>query len=169
MTAKQTDGSAYSGEPIRIDAGGATVDRDFVSGSIVAVFSLLLAAWPVRIEFQSNSVIARLETRFQPPVKDDVYQVDQKYVRVIRDVILWLVDEGYVRTSIAQNGIQFSDCVLTEKGLRLLNSIPESLKEKQTAAQIISKNVKETTSDTLKAQASSMIGELIAGFVRSIS
>ena len=62
----------------------------------------------------------------------------------------WLVENGYVR---ARNGaiLRFNGCVLSEKGLELLNSTPDSLQQsKETIGESLIRLLKEGSKDAAK-------------------
>lgn len=74
-------------------------------------------------------------------------------LQIARDTLLWLADSGYLNYD-KDNYYAFQGVVLTEKGLRLLREVPESLKSKKTLGERLINALKigaeETAREILK-------------------
>lgn len=109
------------------------------------VFAKLYASFPVRTYIDYKSLD---EMQPQP---DDLDWLS-KYARqktLFSSTMSWLVDAGYVWCSIRdESSGSFSDCVLTPKGLEILN-LPSSLEGSSIGASL-RKAVIDTSGEALK-------------------
>lgn len=70
-------------------------------------------------------------------------------LQIARETLLWLASSGYL-TFDKDNYYAFQGVVLTERGLGLLNEVPESLKAKKTLGERLVNAVKIGAQETAK-------------------
>lgn len=130
-----------------------------VANSIIGhVFALHLEHWPYRIGFRADVVFEKAGN----------LEVNELNARMIKDVIWWLKDEGYLRLErISEDGLNFDGSILTEKGLRLLNQIPKNIGKSYGEA--ISEFAKDAVKDSMKRQLADLVGQMIGGIFKSVS
>jgi hypothetical protein len=59
--------------------------------------------------------------------------------------------------------------VLSEKGLRTLNSIPAGISDKKTYGEKITEAAKDVSKETTKKVIADLVGQMIGGVIRSLS
>jgi hypothetical protein len=84
-------------------------------------------------------------------------------------LVKWLSDEGYIRFSSASNSGTYSLVVLSEKGLRTLNSIPDGISNNKSYGERIAEAAKEVTKDSAKKTIADVVGQMIGGVIKGLS
>jgi hypothetical protein len=133
------------------------------NGIISSFLSILLQQWPIKTNVRATDIIDRLDVSIRPSLKGNTWEVDSLFCRRIRDTVLWLEEENYVRVKVSTDGSEYEDCVLTEKCLRLLGQIPSNLADDKTVGEKIIESNKPSATLTQKLQAAVDIGHLLYG------
>ena len=82
----------------------------------------------------------------------------------------WLEDEGYIRAgqgALGEEGID--EGVLTEKGLRVLNAMPDSLSPGTKLGDRLVEASKDIGQEAVKNSVGEWIGQVIGGVIKSVS
>lgn len=107
----------------------------------------------------ASIILGRLYEKF--PCKDTMFvseiaseEIDPEQgltmnLQIARDTLLWLAMSGYLNYD-KDNYYAFQGAVLTEKGLRLLREVPESLKSKKTLGERLVNALKVGAEDVAK-------------------
>jgi hypothetical protein len=123
-----------------------------------AIFANLLTAWPSPIHLTPQKI---LQPILETTTRDDV--------RVFASLVKWLSDEGYLRIGSATLDGSYSNVVLSERGLRTLNSIPSGISSSKSYGEKIAEAAKEVTTDTAKKTIADLVGQMIGGVIKSLS
>jgi hypothetical protein len=128
---------------------------------IGAVFAQLLPAWPMHVHLgvRRISQIA-FDSR------------EQKDLLTALSLVQWLSDEGYIRFKSIGDAV-FHQSILTEKGLRVLNSVPDGITSKESFGEQLEKAAedmgKDVAKDSAKKVIADLVGEMIGGVIKSMS
>jgi hypothetical protein len=122
------------------------------------IFADLLAAWPTRIDLSSKEA---LQSLFGNVTRED----DLLYLWLMK----WLADEGYIQFSSSTHSGTYSLVVLSEKGLRTLNSMPAGISNNKSYGERITEAAKEVTKESAKRTITDLVGQMIGGVIKSLS
>ncbi|MDI6865783.1 hypothetical protein [Thermodesulfovibrio yellowstonii] len=120
----------------------------------------------------ASVILSRLYEKF--PCRDTVFiseiaseEIDPEQelttnLQIARETFIWLALSGYLMFE-KDNYYAFQKAVLTERGLRLLNEVPDSLKSKKTLGERLVNAIKvgaqETAREILRKMISRGVGE----------
>jgi hypothetical protein len=143
-------------------------------------------SWPDNLEAQSAIVAAILRhllkggimradlgvDQFRPDIRAAGYPEPADFEGMFSDIMVWLKDEGIVRTgqitSDGNGGDFFIDCVITGRGMELLRRKTDVLGG-QTAAEVIMSTKESDASASLLVKFGGLIGGVLGGFTKAAS
>ncbi len=116
---------------------------------MAVILDKLYQAFPLRIPLRDNS--------FDDEADGSV--VDGATLLIYRDTIRFLNDEGFLRYESWSAGstIYFESVSLTAKGLAVLNTVPDVLKEKTTLGEKLRNSLRSGSSEALKTLVNQII------------
>ena len=134
-----------------------TQNIDLFNEYVAIILSRLYENFPVRHNLKAWEITGHTRPKgYGNPFysrKDDSEDVDeekQKQMQIAFSTIDWLVENGYVRAH-ERGGLQGNGCMLTEKALKLLNSIPEGVQQpEETLGETLARLLKEGGRDAAK-------------------
>lgn len=111
-------------------------DMELFNKAVATILGELYEAFPRRVSLQATTLAGtNNEEEFRP----------------YGDVVFWLRNEGYLTFELQSQGVKFDQVTLTKQGLLVLNSEPESLKEKVPLGKTLSNVAKSGTETAIKA------------------
>jgi hypothetical protein len=125
---------------------------------IGAVFAELLKNWPKAAFLLPQKILSPL---IETPTSDDV--------EMFRGLVKWLSDEGYLRYKSDNMAGAFALVVLSEKGLRTLNSVPSGITGTESFGDKIVEASKEVSKESAKKVIADLVGQMIGGVIKSLS
>ena len=134
-----------------------TQNIDLFNEYVAIILGRLYENFPVRQDLMAWEISGHTRPKGYGDIfysrKDDSEDVDeekQKQMRIAFSTIDWLVENGYVR-ALQRGGLQVNGCMLTEKALKLLNSIPDGVQQPdETFGKILARLIKEGGIDAAK-------------------
>jgi len=125
---------------------------DFNRGAAL-VLDKLYTAFPQRVSFR----ISALDQN-----------ADENTIVNYRDTVLFLEREGFIRYGSWANSDppMFEEVTLTSKGLAVLNSEPEILKEKVTLGEKLSAALKAGSIEAIKTLINQVIASTVSGYLK---
>ena len=108
-------------------------------------------------------ILARLYDEFPKPIHLNIAQLDEDMTddegEIYASTLAFLRDEEFIRCGQTMgNGLVASNVVLTSKGLDILNSTPDILKEKISLGDKIKEVASSGTKDALNAVIQAVVG-----------
>jgi hypothetical protein len=125
---------------------------------IGAILADLLSSWPTGSQLSAEKMLPSLIER---PIKEDV--------RMLIALVRWLSDEGYLRYQSATLDGSYHGVVLSEKGLRVLNSVPKGISGNKSYGQKIAEAAQDVSQEAAKRTIADLVGQMIGGVVKSMS
>lgn len=116
--------------------------------------------FPVPAEIDLFALYKEICDKFEDPSFDEAFNA----LNVIASSIEWLKTYGYLTYQQADNNVA-KDVLLTEKGLRALRSVPQSIDlERETVGDILAAAGKDATKETVLRGAGVFVGSVISAF-----
>lgn len=122
------------------------------------IFNDLLTAWPTRKDISSKEIL-----------RDLLGNVTRNDELLFLSLMKWLQDEGYIRFGSAYHDGGYSLVVLSEKGLRTLNSIPAGISNHKSYGASIADAAKDVGKDSAKRAIVDLVGQMVGGVVKGLT
>jgi len=113
-------------------------------------------------------ILAKLFDEFPKSVYLNIAHLDEKMTdreaEVYGSTLIFLRDEEFIRCSgqILHGGLMAGNVVLTSKGLNVLNSTPDALKQKISLGEQVKEVAKNGTKETINNIMKIVIGSLVS-------
>ena len=127
------------------------------------IFAKLYENFPVPYDFTISEIVQ--ETKEKPNL--DEYQL----VLFGTSLVNWLREEKFIRGEDPPLGPDFliDFATLTERGLRVLNAVPESLHEKRKVGEQLVDASKRIGEDTVKKSVGELVGQILGGIIKGVT
>ena len=132
-----------------------TQNIDLFNEYVAIILGRLYENFPVRQDLMAWEISGHTRPKGYGDIfysgKDDSEDLDkQKQMQIAFSTIDWLVENGYVR-ALERGGLQVNGCMLTEKALKRLNSLPDGVQQpEETFGEILARLLKEGGMDAAK-------------------
>ena len=112
-------------------------------------------------------ILAKLYDEFPKPIHLNITHLDENMSdeegEVYGATLMFLRDEGFIRCGESlHRGLMTSNVVLSSKGLDILNSTPDALKEKISLGEKIKEVAKNGTKEAISTVIQAVIGTVVA-------
>ncbi|MDC5857360.1 hypothetical protein [Vibrio europaeus] len=106
--------------------------------AVGSIFGYCYQNFPEKCDISTGEIGDIIRDSFGKEKSNYTNYQDYEY-KIVNATVEWLVKSGYLWCDSRFEGLIIKNVVLTPKGLEALNSIPESLEQKQTFGETLSK------------------------------
>jgi hypothetical protein len=127
------------------------------------IFAKLYESFPVPYDFTVSEIVR--ETKETPNLNE--YEL----ALFGSSLIDWLQKEGFIRGEAPPLGPDFliDFATLTERGFRILNAVPQNLKEKKKVGQRLVEASKDIGQDAVKKTVGDLVGQVFGGIIKGVA
>ena len=137
---------------------------DLFNEYVARILAQLYESFPVKEKLYASTISGHTDdNRYGTICAPD--GSESKEAQVAFHTIGWLVDNGYVRAEQRLDGRYYDYCALTEKGLKVLQAVPDSVQTTETVGEKLVRLTKEGGGDLARDFIKSLLTLGVQGLV----